>query len=216
MENEESNLLARLSKRERVELGVAQVMLFFVLPIVLLYFNIIPVEGRMVALLVFSVLIFSIIRNEGWREGDLGISTRTIRPYLIPYIFATFFSLVGIVYVAHELNFFPVDDWWTNPHFLFLFIFISIFQEFTFRGFLIPVLGRIFTDRFTIVLVNAFIFAGMHAIYSFPVTAFVFSFIGGLIFAGMYVRYPNLILVSIMHCIMNFVAVLFGFFTLGQ
>lgn len=215
MENEESNLLTSLSKRDKAELGVAQVMLFFVLPIVLIYFNIIPVEGRLVALLVFSALIFSIIRNEGWKDTDLGLTTKTIRPYLIPYLFATFICLVGIVFVAYKLNFSPVDDWWTKPHFLFLFIFVSLFQEFTFRGFLIPILGRIFTDKFTIILVNAFIFAGMHAIYSFPAIAFIFSFIGGLIFAGMYIRYPNLILVGIMHCILNFVAVLLGFFTVS-
>jgi membrane protease YdiL (CAAX protease family) len=124
--------------------------------------------------------------------------------------------VIFIILVANTFHLTPPFLWWMNRKLLALFVFVSVFQEFAFRGFLIPVLGKIFHRNFAIVLINAVLFAGMHSIYSFPIIALPVAFVGGLVFAGLYIKYPNLILISIMHCILNFVAVGYGFFAIAH
>lgn len=195
-------------------MSIAQAVLLFVVPIVLLYFGVLPVQSRFVVLLIFCALIYSIMKREGWRDADVGLSFENIRRMVTPYIIATILGTIFLIVIANIFHFVPVSNWWTKPYFLFFFIFSSVFQEFAFRGFLMPVLGRIFRSNFMIVLANTVLFALMHSIYPFPMVTIPIAFVGGLLFAGMYARYPNLILVTVMHCVLNFVAVYNGFFTI--
>ena len=196
-------------------MSIAQTILLFVLPILLLYFNVVPVQSRFVILLIFCVLIYSIMRREGWKDEDVGLTFKNIKFEIPYYAVATILGAVLIISVAKYLHLQSVTEWWTRPYFLFFFIFSSVFQEFAFRGFLMPVLGRIFLrSNFTVVLVNSILFAFMHAIYPIPMITLPIAFIGGLLFAGLYSKYPNLLLVTIMHCVLNFVAVYHGFFTI--
>lgn len=212
-------MLKRIRKHantKEAERAVLQTLFFFVLPTVLLYFRIIPIEGRIPVLLIFSLLIYGVIKKEGWTAKDLGLSTKTIRPALPAYTLATLLALVGVILFANALGMPPTEHWWVRPHFLFLFLVVSFFQEFAFRSFLMPVLSRVFPDSLTIVLVNALLFAGMHAIYPFPEVGLPFAFAGGLFFALLYKRYPNLILVTLSHAVINFAAVWYGFFTISH
>ena len=196
------------------EIAIAQVLFLFVLPIALLYHNIIPVSGRLYVLLFVSLLIYGVIKKEGWTEADFGLTFKTSAKAIKVYTVSTILALSAILLVSEYFELPPPTHWWTKPHFLFLFIVLSFFQEFAFRGFLMPLLGKIFPDTFTIVLVNALIFAGMHSIYPYPLVALPFAFIGGLFFSILYKKYPDLILVSISHSILNFAAVWFGFFVI--
>jgi membrane protease YdiL (CAAX protease family) len=208
--------IPHLKVDEQADVALSQVILLFVLPVILLYFHIFPIESRLVVLLVFSLLIFGIIRKEGWKDEDVGLSFRKIRQALPAYTIATIVGVIFIILVANTFHLTPPFLWWMNRKLLALFVFVSVFQEFAFRGFLIPVLGKIFHRNFAIVLINAVLFAGMHSIYSFPIIALPVAFVGGLVFAGLYIKYPNLILISIMHCILNFVAVGYGFFAIAH
>ncbi len=197
-----------------IEIASLQVIFFFIFPIALLYFNVLPVSSRMYVLLVFSLLIYGVIKKQHWTKENLGITTKNIERYLPVYFISTFIALVAVIIFARSLNFHPVHRWWTMPHFLFLFMPVSFFQEFAFRGFLMPLLKKVFPDSFTIITVNALLFAGMHAIYPFPEIGLPFAFVAGLFFAILYHKYPNLILVSLSHSVLNFAVVLFGFFTI--
>lgn len=201
-------------RNREAEIATLQVCFFFVLPVVLLYFQIIPLEGRIPVLLIFSVLIYGVIKKEGWTARDLGLSMPTTGRTLAVYTIVTAVALVAIVYFARLLGMPPTEHWWVRPHFLFLFLVVSFFQEFAFRGFLMPVLKKIFPDVLTIILVNALLFAGMHAIYPFPEIGLPFSFAGGVFFAYLYHKKPNLVLITLSHAVLNFAAVWYGFFTL--
>ena len=197
-----------------VENATLQTVFFFVLPIVLLYFRIIPLAARIPVLLVFSLLIYGVIRKEKWTEKDLGISLHNARKALPLYLIATLAALAVIVVSAHGLGADGTQHWWTRTHFLFMFIVVSFFQEFAFRGFLMPVLGKIFPDAFTVIVINALLFAGMHVIYPALIVGLPVAFVGGLFFAMLYHKYPNLLLVSISHCVLNFALVYFGLFVI--
>jgi membrane protease YdiL (CAAX protease family) len=197
-----------------IEIASLEIIFFFVLPITLLYFKIIPIESRMHILLIFSVIIYGIIKKQCWTNEDLGLTTKNLVRYIPVYTLATAAAFVAIMLFAQSLGLHATHHWWTKPHFLFLFIVVSFFQEFTFRGFLMPLLKKVFPDSFTIITVNALLFSGMHAIYPFPHIGLPFAFVGGLFFAILYHKYPNLILISISHSILNFVVVFFGLFSI--
>lgn len=204
----------QLSKRESKEIALLEVLFFFVLPIVLLYFNIIPVTGRIPVLLTFSVLIYGVMRREKWTREDLGLHKKMSNKSIRLYSIATLVAFIGIFLLARKLGMQGTLEWWKHPHFLFLFAIVSFAQEFAFRGFLLPVLKRIFSSIPLVIIVNAALFAFMHVIYPFPVIGLPFAFLAGIFFAVLYYKRQDLILVSISHAILNFVTVYFGFFTI--
>ncbi len=197
-----------------VRLVLAQIGVIFVLPVLLLYFGLVPESWRIVVLFISSLFIYGIIKYERWEQKDFGYRIDNFRHALLPY---TAFTLVGvtlIIWFADQNGMTPVEGWWTNPHFLYLFLIVSFLQEFAFRGFLIPLLKKVFKDRLGIVLINALLFTLIHILYPVPTIMLPLAFIGGLGFATLYMIYPNLILISLAHAVLNFVAVLFGFFVI--
>ncbi len=195
-----------------VEAASLEVIFFFVVPITLLYFHIIPVEYRLFMLLIFSMLIYGVIKKQGWTNEDVGLTMTNFKKYSFPYAIATLIALAVIIFFAKTFDVGHISKWWANSHFIFLFIVVSFFQEFAFRGFLMPLLKKIFPDSFTIITVNALLFAGMHAIFPFPYIGLPIAFLGGIFFAVLYHKYPNLILISICHSILNFAVCFFGLF----
>ncbi len=212
---QENERMVRLAHLRSVELAALQVIFFFVVPIVLLYFGIIPIGARIYTLLIVSVLLYGVIKKEGWTSEAVGLSTRNFKKFSGPYFFATVTAMVAIIEIARMLGVSAISSWWTKPHFLFLFFVVSFFQELVFRGILMPLLGKIFPDAFMVIIVNALLFAGMHIIYPNPAIGLPFAFIGGIFFAALYRRYPNVYLVSISHAVLNFLAVWYGLFTIN-
>ncbi len=198
------------------EIAVAQVVFFFVVPIVLLYFHIIPLSARVLVLLIFSLLIYGVIRTEQWTSADVGITTKNVRAALPVYVIATVVAVCAIIVFAEFIDMPETLEWWTKQHFLFVFLLVSFFQEFAFRGFLMPLLSKIFRDGVVVVGVNAALFALMHAIYPVPHIGLPLSFVGGVFFATLYRKYPNLILVTLSHSVLNFLLVWYGFFTIAH
>ncbi|MES2416126.1 MAG: CPBP family intramembrane glutamic endopeptidase [Patescibacteria group bacterium] len=191
-----------------------QIFLIFVLPIILLYLNILPKEARVFILILACLLIYAIIKKEKYTLQDLGISVHTFKKYLIPYLCLMTLSVIVIISYSERLEMEPQPQWWTKPHFLFLFLVVSFLQEFAYRSFLVLKLKQVFGDRLGIVLINALLFTLLHIIYPIPQVMLPLAFIGGLAFTVIYMKYPNLFLISLTHSVLNFVAVLHGFFVI--
>lgn len=196
------------------EIVLGQIFFIFVLPVLLLYFNIIDKEWRVMVLIVACLLIYGILKKGKWDNSTWGLRFDNFHKSLIPYLCATLLSSVFIIWFAGKLDMKVESYWWLDRHFWFIFILVSFLQEFAYRGFLIPLMERIFTDRLGIILINALLFTLLHIIYPIPQIMIPFAFMGGLVFAYMYLRYPNIILISMMHTVMNFIAVLYGFFVI--
>lgn len=184
----------------------------FVLPVTLFVAGVIPVRYRLHALILFSIVTIALVVQEKYALHELGIRTDNMRGAFVPY---TLFTLLGvglILIFAKILGRAPVANWQTDYHFTFLFLPISIIQEFLYRGYLMPTLKRLFSSTAIVILINALLFTLIHAIYPPLAIAIPLAFVAGLGFAVMYHRYPNLILISLSHSVLNFAAVLFGFF----
>ncbi len=193
------------------ELVWVQILYLYVAPTLLLYFGVIPGQFRIILLFVVALLLLGIIRHAHWTYADLGI--RRIRQKdILPYALFTTGGIAFIVWLATIAPHASYGEWWEDVKFLLLFIPISILQEVIFRGILMNFLRRAFKNPLFIIVLNACIFTLLHVIYLHSAFVLPFTFIAGIGFAWMYYQYPNLILISISHTILNFIAMIFGFF----
>ncbi len=199
-------------KHER-EIVWLQILYLYLIPILLLYYRVISSNFRILMLLLVTILIYGITRYEKWNNQDFGIQ-KDWKKYFWQYLI---FTIVGVIFlfVIEEFEVGkPFLNWWKNAKFLLLFIPLSVIQELLFRGILMNMFRRVFTSPIFIIVLNACIFALMHVIYLNSAFVIPVTFIAGIGFAWMYYKYENLILISISHTILNFVAMIFGFFIL--
>jgi len=194
------------------EIALIQIFFIFIAPIALLVTGIVPVAWRMLVLCISLLLIMGIIRFEKISDRDLGIQKVSYRA-VFWYLLFTSIGIIGLWYVHHLGGLHSSQAWWKIQHLLFAFIPVSILQEVAYRSFLFLKLKQLFSHTATIVCANAFLFGILHSIYPSPLLMVGVSMIGGIGFALLYNRYPNLFLVCVSHIILNFVAIYLGFFS---
>ncbi len=196
---------------QQKELVLYQIFFIFVLPIALLVFGIVPLEWRMLVLCVAMLFMYGIIQNEKISDNTMGISLN-FKKHIVPYLIFTLIGAIVFVKLSDFLSINPNIVWWQHAHFLFLFLPVSLLQEIAYRGFLFPKLKELTKSWLVIIFVNTILFTILHAIYPMPGLMLPVAFISGLALAVMYRFYPNLILISLSHAVLNFIAVLHGFF----
>ncbi|MEI7688664.1 MAG: type II CAAX endopeptidase family protein [Candidatus Nomurabacteria bacterium] len=193
------------------ELVFVQILYLYVIPTLLLYFKVLPGDFRFVMLIIVALLLLGIVRHDHWTFYDMGIR-RGFMNDIIPYTLFTVGGVFFLVWLAQVVPHSPFLEWWENAKFLLLFIPLSVLQEIIFRGILMNMLERTFTSPIFIITINAVVFAMMHVIYLNSIFVLPMTFIAGIGFAWMYYQYKNLPLISISHTILNFVAMILGFF----
>lgn len=193
------------------EIVWTQILYLFIIPTLLLYFKVIPGNFRFLLLFGISLFLYGIVKHSNWTWLDLGVFKNFMKDF-VPY---TVFTLAGVGFlfwlsaiVPHS----PFLNWWKSLKFLLLFIPVSVFQELAFRGILMKMLRHVFTNPVFIIGINAAVFSLIHIIYIDATLVLPMTFIAGIGFAWIYYKYPNLILISISHVILNFIGMVFGFF----
>jgi membrane protease YdiL (CAAX protease family) len=199
--------------RKQRELVWVQILYLFITPVLLLYYGIIPGNFRIAVLFVVCIMLYGIVRNAKWTWKDMGV-TRSFMKDIIPYCLFTIAAIGFLFWLFTISDYTPMPDWGHNTKFLLLFIPISILQELALRGVLMNMLRRAFKNPVFIIFLNACIFSLIHIIYMNMTFVLPFTFMAGIGFAWLYYRYPNLILISISHTILNFMAMVLGFFVI--
>ena len=200
------------TKKER-ELVWVQILYLYLIPILLLYYKVIPSSFRILALLLITFFIYGIARYEKWNSEDFGI-TKDWKSHFLPYLLFTIAG-IALLFAVEEIEISsPMLNWWKNARFLLLFIPLSELQELIFRGALMNMLRRVFTNKWFIIVLNASLFALMHIIYLKAFFTLPLTFVAGIGFAWIYYKYPNLVLISISHTILNFTGMVLGYFVL--
>lgn len=197
-------------KKER-ELVWLQILYLFLIPILLIYYKVINNNFRILLLLIVAVLIYGIARYEKWTAHDFGIKNDWKKDFL-PYLIFTIGGVIFLFIVEEFEIGKPLLNWWKNLKFLLLFIPLSILQEIVFRGILMNMLRRVFSNPVFVIIINASLFALMHVIYLNSGFVLPVTFVAGIGFAWMYYKYQNLVLISASHTILNFVGMILGFF----
>jgi membrane protease YdiL (CAAX protease family) len=196
------------------KLIIAQIFIIFILPVALLYFRILPADWRVVLLTISSIFIYGIIRHEHWTHEDMGVRHDNFKKAFPFYLFFTILGIVMLFLIDHKIKM-PNAD---TPKFiiknLILFLPVSFFQEFAFRSFLMPRLKKVCKNVYCVILLNAVLFTLVHIIYPKLGIGLPIAFFSGIFFAWLYFKYPNLILISVSHALLNLTAVLLGFFNM--
>ncbi len=196
--------------------AILQVFLIFILPVILAYLGIIPIKFRLWLFFILVVVVSFLSRYEQFTLQELGIRFDNFDESIIPYSSLTLAGIILLIGIAKLLHKKVHPNWWRNPHFQFMFIILSVTQEFMYRGYLMPKLMEINPSVIFVVVANSLIFMFLHIIYPNKISNLSFTFIGGLAFALVYYYYPNLILISISHALLNFFAVLYGLVGFGR
>ena len=199
-------------KKEK-ELVWLQILYLFIAPVLLLYYKVLPGDFRFIMLFGVALLLYGVVKYNHWTSSDLGIKKNFMEDFSSYFIF-TIGSILFLVWLSKIAPHTPFLKWWENIRFLVLFIPISVLQEIIFRGVLMNMLNRAFSNPIFIIVLNASLFAMMHVIYLNSVFVLPMTFIAGIGFAWMYYKYRNLILISASHTILNFIAMILGFFVL--
>lgn len=194
------------------ELVLYQIFFIFILPIALIVFGIVPLSWRMVVLCIAMLFMYGVIQKEKISDEIMGVSKKTFRRSLIPYLLFTLVSALIFIRLSAVLAINPGIHWWQHIHFLFLFLPVSLLQEIAYRGFLFPKLQVLSHKWWVIIGANTVLFTFLHIIYPTPGIMLPIAFVSGLGLSVMYRYYPNLILISLSHAVLNFIAVLHGFF----
>lgn len=200
------------TKREK-ELVWVQILYLYIIPVLLLYFKILPGNFRFLMLFGIAILLYGIVKHDHWTYSDLGINKDFMKD-IIPYALFTVGGVFFLVWLAQVVPHSPFLKWDDNTKFLLLFIPISILQEIIFRGILMNMLRRVFKSPIFIIILNAAVFAFLHVIYLNSIFVLPMTFIAGVGFAWIYYQYENLPLISVAHTILNFTAMVLGFFVI--
>jgi len=199
-------------KKER-EIVWVQILYLYLIPTLFLYFKVIPGNYRAILLFTIAILLFGIVKHAKWTYADMGVHKGYMKD-IIPYSIFTIGGVLFLIWLAQVVPHKPFLNWWSNIKFLLLFIPLSVVQEIVFRGILMNMLRRVFANPIFIILLNSAVFALMHVIYLNATFVLPMTFIAGIGFAWMYYQYKNLVLISISHTILNFVAMILGFFVI--
>lgn len=207
-----SNIISRITT-PKIEI-VLQTIIVFIFPIFLIRIGVIPVEKRVLVLIILVAMLGAVLIAEKWKPDMLGFEIKTFKKYFLCYAIFTLVGVIALSSFGEKIGHEEVVRWWHYKHFLYLFLVVSFLQEIAYRGYLIPVLGVFSKNPFFIVFANALFFMFLHSIFPNGIIMLPLAFVGGLGFAILYMKYPNIWLVVLSHSVLNFYAVLYGFFVI--
>lgn len=128
-------------------------------------------------------------------------SKKELLIYIVFTISLCFFSYITIYFSGYQKKL--LDLWSSLYHPLWLVFPVSILQEIIFRGWLMPILKKKFSNVLQVIILNALIFASVHAVFPYREFLVPGAFLLGIGFAAIYYYYPNLLLVSASHVAFN-------------
>jgi membrane protease YdiL (CAAX protease family) len=187
-----------------------QIILLFPLPILLIYFNIVPYAFRWGAVAIVMISIIAIFFKEKTHIKSSGLRIDNILT-AVPFYGVTLFSaILGLAFITQLLSISFISNHTSYYHFYGPFLLVAFLEVFLYLGFLLPRLEALTEKPWLAILIASIIFAFMHMIY--PSWLFVLmTFPFGLALFTAYHFRPNLILAAITLATGNFMAVLYGF-----
>jgi len=187
-----------------------KLLIFLVFPVLLLISGVVPVNQRLIVLLIMILGIVVMAIIERVPVQTLGFRVDNLKEAIIPYGVFTVLGVLFLVGLSFGLNKQPLPNWWTLIHLQWLFLPISAFQEFGYRAYFQTKLQKTVNPYLAIFIITI-LYSGMHILWKNPLVL-AMSFFGGLGWGYLWYKHPNFYLISLSHSILNFLAVYLGFF----
>ena len=141
----------------------------------------------------------------------MGIQTDNLLLSLLPWSILTLVFAIGLFFVLQR---YPIlfQLWHQLYPSVGILIFLAAAQELFFRGYLMKVLRGAFKRPVAVILIDAILFAAMHLVFAQRTILVPEAFIAGIGFAWIYYYYPNVILASLSHALLNWIIIPFCLF----
>ena len=192
-----------------------ELFLLFFLPFALLYFGVISLRHRRKIFAGMFCLLLFFIWYQGIGLRELGIRTDNLGATALPYLIFLVGGVLVFFLFIRLLRRPTAISWKKNAWYLVFFAPLCFAQQIAYQGFLIHELQQVSASFWLIVFADATLFAFAHVIYPESDLGLPIVFVTGVAFSSMYLVFPNLILISIVHATLNFIVVgLYGFFSL--
>lgn len=193
------------------------ILLFvIVIPLLLITTGIIPHRWRwyVLGMVCLAAAVITVASQQSW--GDIGIRSDTIMSAVIGYGIFVIAGYAAIRWYSARLGLSKANNWKSDTHFRYLFIPISIAQQFVFMSFTLTRLVDVIGIGWLAIVISSLIFTLAHAGYGNWRVQLPLACIGGVGFSVLYYMFPNLIGASLAHMVLNLTAVYYGFFSIQQ
>jgi membrane protease YdiL (CAAX protease family) len=205
MKNErisERGLVAPYNSRILIDLAA-----IYLLPVVLLTTGIVPFRLRFYALALMTVVAMVLSTTRQYSMERLGL-TRPAWIKLVSFSVLPPLAVLALMYPLGLLG--RLTQVPTAGFYLFFMVISAPAQEFLYRSFLFVALSSNgVTWRPAMILISAFLFAGMHIIYRDALTV-ALTFLVGLIWALFFSRTRNFFMVAASHACLGVIAIGLG------
>ena len=188
-----------------------EIIIVFCLPVIFIYSGLLDFRDRFFMAVCIFLYVISIVLLEKWSFKDCGFPwfkkifnwwkqylSFTIILFIIAYIFwKNIWNIVDFSTISY--NYF-------NPLYLFMLCFT---QEFVYRVFLIYKLESLTKNRHIIVIVSSLVFALLHIMFVPLYFVLWITFIAWMLWWYLYLARRNIILLTLSHMLLNWVATYF-------
>lgn len=185
-----------------------QLFIYLVLPVLLLVLGILPLDFRGYLLATVVILTIFLAFKDRMSLKELGL-TNVSRGF-VPYLLFTLVGVIAAILFASLFQKTQLPNWWMYSHLQWAFLPISFAQEFVYRAVFQTKLQKVMKPL-TAIIITSLLYSGMHMLWQDPLILLM-AFFGGLAWGYLWYRYPNLLLITISHSILNFSVICLGFF----
>jgi membrane protease YdiL (CAAX protease family) len=180
------------------------------LPIVLIWLGVIPFAYRfhVLAAVLCNFVLYGLCRR--YRFSELGLTLQGSRNSLLANALFCAVGCLGLYLVQKAGLLMPREHSYSLTSFLLYILFLAPVQEFIFRGILFAEMQRCrIVDPCIVLLVSTVTFSFLHIIYGHPPLLLI-TFVGGLVWGILYLRWPSLLGVSMSHALLGAFAMFLG------
>lgn len=203
-----NKMLTPIIRRERKKVILISV-LGYILPVLLVYLQLVPFSWRFYLLLLAAIAILIITKLYKFSPVELGFTTQNLKPSLNTIALPTLAS--GLLMVMYYTINGPRLDNSAYPwaFYVFFVIISSPIQEFLYRGFLFGIFTRAKLATWLQILLSTLLYSYVHLIYR-DIPTLVFTLVIGLYWGYHYAKYRNIYSVILSHSLLGAIAILVG------
>ena len=185
---------------------LAEIAVLFVAPVLLIKLYRGTPRFRLLLFVAALLGIVAVGLIHGLTLYQMGFRLDTALQATILYVPFTVLSMLCLLLFAVALGAKQQKPWKYDPFFVPAALLLSAGQQLVYQGVLLQLLLLQYSTGVAVV-VTAFLYAFLHILFPRPLFNLAFTFVGGLVFAWIYVVEPNFLVASVAHTILNITAV---------
>lgn len=185
------------------------VIIGYILPVLLIYWGLVPYAWRFYILMAAAAAILAIARIYRFSGVELGFTQQNLKISLSVIALPTLGSAL-LMLIYYQIQGARIDNSaYTWPFYLFFVLVCSPLQEFLYRGFLCGIFTRAKLAMWLQILLSTLLYTLVHLIYK-DIPTLIFTLIIGLFWGYHYTKYRNLYSVIVSHSMLGAISILVG------